>query len=310
MLTEPVTLEHQKLICEKFYRLDLGLSEYSFPNVYLFREKHKYEVLQGQSVYVKGIHQDGCSYVMVTEPVDQLDIMEFFKLLCEIDYFYPVPASWRPLFPEDIFLVTSSPADSDYVYALDKMRHYPGRKLSGKRNLVKQFQESYNCRAEKLTQEHISAAKEVLRAWQEALEEPDEADVIACTEALDLWGKIHRLEGRIYFIDDKPVGFVIGGPLSSGVHVIDFMKALKDYKGIYQYLYQEYALQLPDTVEFINLEQDLGKPQLAQAKHSYDPDEQYEKLRVALQPEVQEKVCSGTYIPSFSFRPVSGRLNS
>ncbi len=297
MEIEPIGLQHQSLICDKFYQLDLGLSEYSFANVYLFRKKHDYRLMRGKNLYVRGVHHDGCSYVMITEPVQTLDVQELFEVLCGVDYFYPVPESWRELFSEEYFVLSRSEADSDYVYTLEKMRYYPGRKLSGKRNLVKQFLENYNCRAEKLDAGRVDDARSILEAWKNALEEPDPADIVACNEALDIWGRLKRQEGRIYYIDDKAAGFVIGGPLSLGTYVIDFMKGIKDYKGIYQYMYQEYALQLPDTVKMINLEQDLGKPQLAQAKHSYEPDALYVKLRVALQPDLKKRICTGTFTP-------------
>ncbi len=299
---EPVSLNDQQMLVEHFLALDIGLSEYSFPNVYLFREQHQYKVITGQSIYVRGVHRDGCTYLMVTEPVHKLPVLEFFQQLCQTDYLYPVPNTWRPLFPPNIFLITNSEADTDYIYTLEKLREYPGRKLSGKRNLVKQFMESYAWRAEPLSIQNTADAKVVLTEWQRSFEESDPADVSACNEALTLWGQFLNLEGRIYYVDNKPAGFIIGGKLTKHSHVVHFVKAIKGYKGIYQFIYQDYSKNLQDCTHCINLEQDLGNPQLAQAKHSYEPDCLCVKLRIALQPEIKDQVCKGTLAANFKWQ--------
>lgn len=275
--------------------MDVGLSENTFANVYLFRKKHKYELLINKHIYIKGLHHDNYTYIMVTEPVFNLPLPEILQLLTEVDFLYPIPLSWKTFFSPDLFIVESKNEDNDYVFSLEKMRSYPGRKLSGKRNLVKQFLETYTPRAEVLTPDHIPAARQILDEWNQALEEPQPTDYEACSEALSLWGQLDCLKGCIYYNENTPIGLIIGGPITPRTYVIDFMKGNKAYKGLYQYLYQNFALHLPDTVEYINLEQDLGKPQLAQAKHSYVPDCLCTKLRVSLLPAVKEKILSKQY---------------
>lgn len=281
--------------------MDIALSENTFANVYLFREKHRYEVLIGDHLYIKGTHHDNASYIMVTEPIYQLPKLEILQLLTEVDFLYPIPLAWKSYFSPDIFSIESKDEDKDYVFTLEKMRRYPGRKLSGKRNLVKNFLENNTPIAEVLTTKHIPAAKQILEEWNNSLEEPQTTDYDACMEALDLWGKIDCLNGRIYFINDKPVGLIIGSLLNPRCYVIDFMKGNKAYKGLYQYLYQDCALHLSDVIEYINLEQDLGKPQLAQAKHSYEPDCFCSKLRISLVPGVKEKIISGIAISNMAW---------
>jgi hypothetical protein len=62
--------------------------------------------------------------------------------------------------------------------------------------------------------------------------------------------------------------------------VLHFAKALTTYKGIYQFLYNDFANILPKRYEFINFEQDLGKTALRMAKTSYYPDILGKKYRM------------------------------
>jgi hypothetical protein len=52
---------------------------------------------------------------------------------------------------------------------------------------------------------------------------------------------------------------------------VHFEKALEEYKGVYQYINQRFALSLPEDLVYINREQDLGDPGLRQAKMTYRP---------------------------------------
>ena len=67
-------------------------------------------------------------------------------------------------------------------------------------------------------------------------------------------------------------------------YVIHFVKANKDIKGIYPYLYQYVAESLGGDIKFINFEQDMGSPELQQSKHSYHPDRMIHKWRISLKP--------------------------
>jgi hypothetical protein len=54
----------------------------------------------------------------------------------------------------------------------------------------------------------------------------------------------------------------------SAVH---FEKARIDFRGAFQYINYAYAQSLPESVEFVNREQDLGDEGMRQAKMTYRP---------------------------------------
>ena len=76
------------------------------------------------------------------------------------------------------------------------------------------------------------------------------------------------------------VGLSIGELLTPDCFAVHFFKGLKQFKGIYQAMYQNLALTLPSSVQWINLEQDLGSAGLRQSKQSYLPDSLLIKWRV------------------------------
>lgn len=66
------------------------------------------------------------------------------------------------------------------------------------------------------------------------------------------------------------------------MYIVQFAKALVEYKGVYQFLYEDAALHINTKTRYINLEQDLGIEALRRSKEAYHPDRKLRKLRVRL----------------------------
>ncbi len=280
MHSEQLSLQHKELLAPRLRGLGLNISEYTFANLYLFRNIHQYEVVFAFDIFIKGKTRDGFSYLMPTTPIAQLDQQQLIELLTGVDFLYPLPEEWAGCFDPQLFSIEANEDDSDYLYSTEKMRTYPGRHLAGRRNLVKQFKAHYTVRSFPLTSEHIAKAQEVLKQWlEDSRQRPEETDFEACKEALQLLD-ILGLTGCIYYADEKPIGFMLGEPLNAEVYVMHFAKTNVLYKGIYQFMYQSFALNLDVRYHALNLEQDLGEPGLQQAKRAYLPDKLLPKLRI------------------------------
>ena len=81
---------------------------------------------------------------------------------------------------------------------------------------------------------------------------------------------------------DEPAGFVLGEELNETTFVLHFAKARTKFKGIYQYMFNNFAKILPPKYKYLNLEQDLDKENLRVFKSSYVPDVMLKKARVRL----------------------------
>lgn len=271
---EKIDLSHQTEIREAFSKLQVEISEYSFASLYLFRKKYDYTVWHNGVLLIQGKTYDGFTFLMPTS----MEGLQSKTILQELgaDFFFPIPEDW--LSSTDFSQITSMEAENDYIYDVETLSHYPGRHLSKKRNLVKQFHELYgDMHAVPLDASCKDAARQVLEHWKGHV--AIEADYHACLDAIELLEALH-LEGKVYYVGSLPVGFVIGEAINSQMFVIHFAKANSEYKGIYQYLFQDFAGSLEGQYKWINMEQDLGVPALRQSKHSYEPARLCKKYRV------------------------------
>jgi uncharacterized protein len=277
MRIEKLDLQHQELLKAKFAKLNICLSEYSFANLYLFRKVHNYEVVFTNKTYIRGKTRDGVLYHMPTEVPLAAD---FYELQNEVKtplVFFPISGKWLDNFPVKEFNRKFCPGDSDYLYSIQKLQSYPGRGLSGQRNLVKQFKELYDVNAKVLDKQTVNDAIEILNAWQQGNQKA--TDYESCLEALQLYDKL-GLNGIVYYVDGKPAAFIIGESLCTHTYVIKFIKAITQYKGIYPFVYQHYSSTIPDNYRCIDLEQDIGIYGLRKSKQSYHPDKLEPKWRI------------------------------
>jgi hypothetical protein len=282
MQIEKLGLQHKDLLSQRLRRVAAPISEYSFPNLYLFRGNHDYEVVLDRDVFIRGRSYDGRLFLMPTTDVRAIDPDYLKSLMPLADFLFPVPEEWLATFPPDEFETTFGEGDADYVYTVEKMSTYGGRKLHKKRNLLKQFVEAYPHDALPLTNDRLDQARSILEDWVgTSAMDPADTDYGPCREALDRYDEL-VLCGGIYYADKEPAGFVLGEELNDETFVLHFAKARTKFKGIYQYMFNNFAKILPPKYRYLNLEQDLDKENLRVFKSSYVPDVMLKKARVSL----------------------------
>lgn len=281
-MEEPLQLSHQQRFASQLFHLNLDISEYAFANLYLFRHLHRYHLVNlFDFPFIKGQTRDHFTYLMPTVPLSTFKTDQLIQLTSYVDFLFPIPEQWLASLNPAIFNVTYQQADSDYLCAASTLKTYPGRHLDGKRNQVKNFISNYNPITYKITKERIADGLKVLDQWSDE-QEDHHTDYDSCSEALHLFESL-ALSGYIIYASDQPIAFSLGEMLNSTTYAIHFIKAIKNFKGIYQYFHQFLAQSLPDSVQWINIEQDLGLPNLRKAKESYHAERLVHKFRVAKQ---------------------------
>jgi hypothetical protein len=276
-------LTDKPLIDDRLKNINTSIAEYTFANLFLFRGYHDYRIgIIDNILLVKGTSYDSKTYYMPIESPNNLKSDFLIKILKDVDFIFPIDESWLSLFEKELFDYEYKEGDTDYIYTVEKISTYKGRKLHKKRNLLKQFKELYSCYSYRLLDENIEDAKQILELWMSDIGlDKDETDYYPCIQALELKKEL-GLCGVIYYIEENPVGFVLGEGLNNDTFVLHFAKGLRFYKGIYQYIYNSFAKKLPKTYKYINFEQDLGKVALRVAKSSYIPDILNKKYRIFL----------------------------
>jgi len=283
MPPEKLGLEHQELLQARLKNAGAALSEYSFANLYLFREAHDYHVLTiPEGIFISGRAYDGRGFLMPTERILQDQTAAMLGLLKNGEFLFPVPEEWLPAFDGKNVLIESSEDDSDYVYTVEKLSTYQGQRLHGQKNLLNQFLSRYAPEARPLTQDRMNDAREILETWRTDMgEEKTATDYFPCREAFEFYDAL-ILCGGIYYVEGEPAGFIIGEEIHPDMFALHFAKGKRKFKGLYQYMYNHFAKILPRQYAFLNFEQDLGLLALRIAKSSYHPDRILKKYRIRL----------------------------
>lgn len=263
-------------------RAQLGracLSDYAFSNLYLFRAAHAYRYLPGPWPCVAGLTYDGTRHLLPLFDLAAAPDEVLRGLLAQADCFFPVDAATARALQARPVEIEACEADADYLYPADNFRHYRGELLRKKRQLMQQLLRRHEVTSEPLAATGRAAAQALLRTWmQDKGKAQGEADEAPCLEALELLDRF-GLEGRLYFADGAPAGFLIAQRLNDEVAVMRFSKGSDAYKGIYQYMFHDHAMRHPELA-WLNFEQDLGLPNFRQTKRSYAPAALLTKYRV------------------------------
>ena len=283
MEPQPLTLGHRDLLFDRLRAVDIPVSEFSFANLYLFRDTHRYEVLtDGEVVWLRGRSYDGHAYLMPTTDVRNMDPEGLRAAAGLADFLYPVPEQWLSAFPGDLFRWTFEEGDSDYLFLTERIATYAGKAMHKKKNLLNHFVKHYQHEALPLTEDRLSDAVRILNRWQdESGQTTGDTDFAACRESLVRMEEL-VLCGGIFYADGEPAGFVHGEELNDSTYALHFAKGLTRFKGIYQYMFNSFALVLPDRYRYLNFEQDLGMEALRHMKQSYLPETMLKKYRVSL----------------------------
>jgi uncharacterized protein len=281
MPRERLELSHHEVIRKILADLKVSFSEYSFTNLYLFREIHKYYIsdIDGYTI-VEGVTRDGYEYSMPLFTAGDTDLSLLEKLLNEGRMIFPVDESLAMRLKDMGYSAEYKEADSDYIFTVNKLATYPGRHLHKKRNLMKQFMEQYSWYTNPITADNVKEAVTVLEQWQiDTGLPPEQTDYLSCKEALVHFNDLD-LSGTLFYAEGTIAGFLLGDKISKDTYALHFAKGLTKYKGIYQFMYNVFAKELEGDCSFINFEQDLGIPALKQAKETYQPDIMAHKYRI------------------------------
>jgi hypothetical protein len=254
-------------------------------------------VLDGDTLIISNrcITRPGESYLLL--PISQRrnyspsDLRDLARK-AELDTYWYVPQEYLEEHESEIrllFQVTEQPELEEYLYKTKDLALLRGNRYASKRNWVNRFEKDFAGRIliEPIVSDAISECLLFLEDWCRAFpcspelneslycEKQATINALKALETLNLNGILIRINGYVE-------AFAISSGLTKDIGVLSFEKARSDIKGLYQFLDRECARRLFPNYQFINKENDMGLPGLAQSKQSYHPIEKIKSYRLTL----------------------------
>jgi len=263
----PVSLGLQEEIQKMVLESKSDISALTFANLYLFRNKYGFNVsLLNNSLIVAGADKSKTFFSIIGDVPSKETLNELLK---KYDYWKNI--SGKQALHSPVALMEDRD-NFEYLYLRTDLAELSGKNFQKKRNLVNAFIKTYSPESvEKkiIDSGTIKDALFVLDEWEKSREE--HSDYASAKEALNLHSELGFF-GFVFYVGGKPVGYCQGETLANEKSfAVHFEKAIESYKGIYQYINQEFAKSIPKNIICINREQDLGHEGLRQAKITYRP---------------------------------------
>lgn len=272
--------------------------EWSIPNLVLWAEYYHMEYATvDHALIIKHSKEDG--KIRLTFPVGlateeaEREILEleirYFRLIGQEPRLEQIdPAMWEKLerwYPGR-FQIEWMRDNADYIYERERLVSLAGKKLHGKRNHIKRFQDqnpgwSY----ESLRDDNIEACIDMAREWcrRNCYIEDDEKEeeFHLVIKALKNYKALH-MKGGLLRNETGVVAFTLGSPINPDTFDVCFEKAFSEIQGAYPMINRQFAEHELQEYRYVNREEDLGVPGLRKAKLSYYPDILLEKGIVSL----------------------------
>lgn len=162
----------------------------------------------------------------------------------------------------------------DYIYLREDLSGLSGKKYHSKRNHISAFSKQFDWSYEPIGESNLADVKECANKWYKENAdrftkemETEQSGVFMLIDnfkTLGILGGAIRVEGHI-------VAFTFASFINGETVDIHIEKALSDYAVAYTVINNQFAKRLPESVKYINREDDLGLEGLKKSKLSYHP---------------------------------------
>lgn len=182
----------------------------------------------------------------------------------------------------------------DYVYRTQDLLDLKGRKYQHQRQALRKFRQTHPYTYTPLESSDAPAIWSVFEAWAAVHPESEtiEDERSALTEALRSQDTLGLKCGGLK-IGSELIAFAIGSSLTPETALIHFEKGHPEYPGSYAAINWEFTANVWSHTQSINREDDLGLPNLREAKSRYHPIRMVEKYTI----EIKEQEAA--HVPSF-----------
>ncbi len=274
--TTKVTLQEKEELAPFFSSIYERISEFTFANIYLFRYTHNYRLsrLPDDRILITGSDDGKGFFILPGGPVEAALLEELFERFSSMKC---VSERFAVVLERLGYRVTEDRDNFDYIFLTERLSSLSGRKMHKKKNLYNKFVSTYNATLIPMNEKRRADVLDVLERWREQRE--DGGDYQAAKEGIELFSEL-GLEGSLCYIDDTPLAFILGEPHPCGdTFLVHFRKSVRGCPGIAEFVLKTFAEGIKERFRYINMEQDLGREGLRQAKLGFRPTGFVKKFR-------------------------------
>ncbi len=290
---KPIEITDKKLFDEYFQKYPPELSEFTFTNLFMWRNYYNFLFMEINEHIVlfsydylknrrKPINTDSGDYIYFFPPIgptpDKI-ILELYENLGNIEIHRVPEEICKKLtdtgrFSELNLDILEDRNNWDYVYNKEEILNLAGNKYRQNRRWLNKFLDNYAYDFQLLTANLVEKCKELQLEWcvMRACTEDEslEAEQEAIYEALNNFGTL-GFTGGLLCVEDKCAAYTFGEMLNDETLIIHIEKAHMEYEGAYQAINNLFLRNCCENAVYANREQDLGIEGLRRAKESYKP---------------------------------------
>ncbi len=282
----PLDKSDRELFEESFRENPPQISEYTFTNIYAWRQIYKFQVSLLDGFII--LRSDKKEEQQFFSPIGKGDIKKIITEILEDSrsQFVRLPEEVKAVFDNDKkFKSEFDPDNSDYLFAAGDLVNLRGRKYDGKRNLIKKFKAAYSYEYVKLQGYNVKECLEFEEDWC-GIKDCDSTPGLgeeryALREMLENFSDFHLIAGAIK-VKSRMSALALAQALNPDTLVMHILKANPEMAGLYQIMNNEFLSRESSGFTYVNLEQDLGVEGLRKTKLSYHPLRMIKKYTLRL----------------------------
>jgi hypothetical protein len=278
--------EHKAFFDQAFKKFPPRISEFTFTNLFSWREAFNYEVsiLEGVLILRLGIGRPA----RFLQPIGAAESAKIIGRVLEDTegFFVRIPEEAAGFLMKDSrFKVEEDRNNWDYLYLLSDLVNLSGRKYDGKRNQIKKFKSGYNYVYTDINISEAALILEFEEAWC-AIKDCQHVEGLnnerrTLHQIITHFADFGVRAGAIR-VDGEIRAVAIAETLNADTLVMHILKADSALNGLYQVMLNDFLSAQAKGFKYVNLEQDLGIEGLRASKQSYHPVEMIKKYTVSL----------------------------
>lgn len=276
-----ITLHERPVFTEFFRKFSPQISEYTFTNLYMWRNLYQFRwKTEKNHLYLLSL-QDPTKIIAFppvgADPKTAVATIKETALQVKMPLeLHRVPENMAQIISEAFpgATMVEDRNNWDYVYLRQDLALLPGKNYENERKKLNKFKTRNAWGYFELDAQQISDCLKLQEAWcqlRSCSEDPGLAqEHDAIVDMLHNWSDL-LYKGGLLRVDGQIVAFTLGEELTPDEFVCHIEKANPEVVGAYQAINQQFNEHVNARYIYMNREQDIGEPNLRRAKENYHP---------------------------------------